>query len=315
MKKNTIKVVLLVCFILFSLICVDHFTCVDAYCSRKIEGYWDPNGQYHEYPKEETRTPEEKLALMIETFRGLGWSEESIQESVPTWRKELGLDSSASSTGSSSTSSSTQAPAKATPSYTKEQIEAAWEETGRVEATCKADGSISYKNSLTGKTKTEKIPATGLHTFEVTEHVDATCIADGHETRTCSVCGETQTEVIPSTGNEHTYELTEKAEPTCTEEGREVYVCSLCGDTYTTPIPATGHKQGAPVVTKKAGMFSEGELTVYCETCGAVMSTEVISQTCPLALWQIIVIAIGIVAVVLAVIMVAMKNRAKVCLQ
>ncbi len=314
MKKNTIKVLMVCLSILFSLACVDHFTCVDAYCRNRIEGYWDPNGQYHEYSKE-SRTPEETLSQLIETFRGMGWSEESIQESLPTWRSELGLDSSTPTTGSANTSASTPAPSKATPSYTKEQIEAAWEETGRVEATCGEDGSISYKNSLTGKTKTEKIPATGLHTFEVTEHVDATCIADGHETHTCSVCGETQTEVIPSTGNEHSYELTEKVDPTCTEEGREVYVCSLCGDTYTEAIPATGHKEGAPVVTKKAGLFSEGELTVYCETCGAVMSTEVIPQTCPLAIWQIIAIFAGIVVAILAVIKVVIKNRAKVCLQ
>ena len=315
MKKNTIKVLMVCLSILFSLACVDHFTCVDAHCMDSFKGYWDPSGQYHELPPEKELTPEETFELKIKNARKAGFSEEDIQEIIPTWRKELGLDFSTPATGSASTSSSTQASANSTPSYTKEQIEAAWEETERVEATCGADGSISYKNSLTGKTKTEKIPATGLHTFEVTEHVDATCIADGHETRTCSVCGETQTEVIPSTGAEHAYELIEKVDPTCTEEGREVYVCSLCGDTYTTPIPATGHKEGAPVVTKKAGWFSEGELTVYCETCGAVMSTEVVPQTCPLALWQIIVIAIGIVAVVLAVIMVAMKNRAKVCLQ
>ena len=314
MKKNTIKVLMVCLSILFSLACVDHFTCVDAYCKVTLKGYWDPSGQYHELPPVKERTPEEELAKRIDVAREMGFPEESIQEEIPKWRKELGLDSSTPSTGSSNTSSS-QTPAKSTPSYTKEQIEAAWEETERVEATCGADGSVSYKNSLTGKTKTEKIPATGLHTFEVTEHVDATCVADGHETRTCSVCGENQTEVIPSTGAEHTYELTEKAEPTCTEEGREVYVCSLCGDTYTTPIPATGHKESAPVVTKKAGLFSEGELTVYCETCGAVMSTEVISQTCPLALWQIIVIAVGIIVIILAVIMIAMKNRAKVCLQ
>ena len=275
MKKNTIKVVLMVCFILFSLICVDHFTCVDAHCKNRIEGYWDPSGQYHELAPTPELSPEEVLAKKIETFRGLGWSEEEIQEFLPSWRKRLGLDSAEPSTGSTSTSSSTQNSAKSTPSYTKEQIEAAWEETGRVEATCGADGSVSYKNSLTGKTKTEKIPATGLHTFEVTEHVDATCIADGHETRTCSVCGETQTEVIP----------------------------------------ATGHKEGNPAVTKKAGWFSEGELTVCCEVCGTVLSTEVIPQTCPLALWQIIVIAIGIVILVLAVTMLAMKNKAKVCLQ
>ena len=271
MKKNNTKVLLVCLSILFSLTYLYLFS-IDGHC--EIRGYWDPSGQYHELPPDKPLTPEEDLALRIENARGTGFSEKDIQEVIPTWRKELGLDSSTPSTGSSNTSSS-QTPAKSTPSYTKEQIEAAWEETERVEATCGADGSVSYKNSLTGKTKTEKIPATGLHTFEVTEHVDATCVADGHETRTCSVCGENQTEVIPS----------------------------------------TGHKEGNPVVTKKAGWFSEGELTVCCEVCGTVLSTEVIPQTCPLALWQIIVIAIGIVILVLAVTMLAMKNKAKVCLQ
>ncbi len=315
MKKNTIKVLMVCLSILFGLACVDYFTCVNAYAKVTLGGYWDPSGQYHELPPEEEHTPEEEFNMLVNAFREQGWSEKEIQAFIPEWQRELGLDSSATTTGSANTSASTPAPSKSTPSYTKEQIEAAWEETGRVEATCGEDGSVSYKNSLTGKTKTEKIPATGLHTFEVTEHVDATCIADGHETRTCSVCGESQTEVIPSTGTEHNYEIKEKVEPTCTEEGREVYVCSLCGDTYTTPIPATGHKEGAPVVTKKAGLFSEGELTVYCETCGAVMSTEVISQTCPLALWQIIVIAVGIVALTVAAIMMTKRSRVKVCLQ
>ena len=277
MKKNTIKVLMVCLSILFSLACVDHFTCVDAHCMDSFKGYWDPSGQYHELPPEKDLTPEEEFETMVKVYRGMGWSEEAIQRNIPELRKELGLDSSEAtpSTKSSIDSSSSQPSSKSAPSYTKEQIEAAWEETGRVEATCGADGSVSYKNSLTGKTKTEKSPATGLHTFEVTEHVGATCVADGHEIRTCSVCGETQTEVIP----------------------------------------ATGHKEGNPAATKKAGWFSEGELTVCCEVCGEVLLTEVIPQTCPLALWQIIVIAIGIVILVLAVTMLAMKNKAKVCLQ
>ncbi len=315
MKKNNIKVSIVVCLsILVSLMC---FYCmsIDGHCEIELTGYWDPSGQYHKLPPSETLTPEERFELRIENARDAGWSEKTIQSFIPEWRKELGLDASAPATNSSASSASNAATSNATPSYTNEQIEAAWEETGRVEATCGEDGSVSYKNSLTGKTKSEKIPATGLHTYEVTEHVDATCIADGYETRTCTVCGEVQTEVIPSSGKEHSYELTEKVEPTCTEEGREVYVCSICGDTYTTPIPATGHTESAPVVTKKAGWFTQGESTVYCANCGEVMSIEVIPQTCPLALWQIIVISVAVIAVMVVVIIMAMKSKAKVCLQ
>ena len=315
MKKNNIKVSIVVCLsILVSLMCF-YFMSIDGHCEIELTGYWDPSGQYHKLPPSETLTPEERFELRIENARDAGWSEKTIQSFIPEWRKELGLDASAPATNSSASSASNAATSNATPSYTNEQIEAAWEETGRVEATCGEDGSVSYKNSLTGKTKSEKIPATGLHTFEVTEHVDATCIADGYETRTCTVCGEIQTEVIPSSGNEHSYELTEKDEPTCTDEGREVYVCSICGDTYTTPIPATGHTESDPVVTKKAGWFTQGESTVYCATCGEVMSTEVIPQTCPLALWQIIAISVTIIAVMTVVIIMAMKSKAKMCLQ
>ena len=315
MKKNNIKVSIVVCLsILVSLMC---FYCmsIDGHCKIELKGYWDPSGQYHELPPSEDLPPEESLLKKIENARGFGWSEEVIQSFIPEWRKQLGLDASAPATNSSASSASNAATPKETPSYTNEQIEAAWEETGRVEATCGEDGSVSYKNSLTGKTKSEKIPATGLHTFEVIEHVDATCIADGYETRTCTVCGETQTEVIPSSGKEHSYELTEKVDPTCTEEGREVYVCSICGDTYTTPIPATGHTESAPVVTKKAGWFTQGESTVYCAICGEVMSTEVIPQTCPMALWQIIAISVVVIAVMVVVIIMATKSKAKVCLQ
>ena len=308
MKKNSIKVSIVVYLsILVSLMC---FYCmsIDGYCKVEVKGYWDPSGQYHEYPEEDSETPEEKLAILIEEFRGIGWSEKDIQDTIPKWRKELGLDASTPATKSSASSGSNSTSSKETPSYTNEQIEAAWEETGRVEATCGEDGSVSYKNSLTGKTKSEKIPATGQHTFEVTEHVDATCIADGYETRTCTVCGEVQTEVLPSSGKEHTYELTEKIEPTCTEEGREVYVCSLCRDTNTTPIPATGHTESAPAVTKKAGWFTQGESTINCAICGEVISTEVIPQTCPLALWQIIVISVAVIAVMVVVIIMATKK-------
>ncbi len=317
MKKNNIKVSIVVCLsILVSLMC---FYCmsINGHCKVTLEGYWDPSGQYHEYPPEKEYTPEEEYNIAIENLRFLGWSEEEIQSSIPTIRKRLGLDSNTNSSDSKKIESVSgeKNPDKETPSYTNEQIEAAWEETGRVEATCGEDGSVSYKNSLTGKTKSEKIPATGLHTYEVTEHVDATCIADGYETRTCTVCGEVQTEVIPSSGKEHSYELTEKVEPTCTEEGREVYVCSICGDTYTTPIPATGHAESAPVVTKKAGWFTQGESTVYCAICGEVMSTEAIPQTCPMALWQIIAISVTIIAVMIVVIIMTMKSKAKVCLQ
>ena len=275
MKKNNLKVSIIVCLsLIVSFIC---FWCmaIEGQCKIELKGFWDPSGQYHELPPSEDLTPEESLLKKIENARGFGWSEEKIQGYIPEWRKQLGLDASTPATESTAASDSKSVPAKETPSYTNEQIEAAWEETERVEPTCVVEGTISYKNSLTGKTKTETIPATGLHTYEVTEHVDATCTADGYETLTCSVCG----------------------------------------DTNTTPIPATGHTESNPVITKNAGWFTEGEATVYCATCGDIMSTEVISQTCPLALWQIIAISASVIVVSFTIIIIAIKSKSKVLLQ
>lgn len=148
-----------------------------------------------------------------------------------------------------------------TPTYTKEQINAAWVEDNRTDATCVADGQIVYKNTITGNSKTETILATGNHTYEVTEHADATCTSKGHDT----------------------------------------YTCSVCGDTYTDAIVATGHTVGPTAVTKKAGFFTTGLKTTYCANCDETMSTEVISQTCPFSLTQVVVfvILIGIFAAII----------------
>ena len=266
MKKINIKISIVVCLSILISLMIFYCMSIDGQC--KFKGYWDPSGQYHEFPQEEAKTPEEELAMLIEVFRGQGWSDEEIQDFIPEWRKWLGLDASTPTIENNTTSASSSASAKETSLYTNEQIEAAWEETEIVEPTCVAEGTISYKNSMTGKTKTETIPATGLHTYGVTEHVDATCSADGYETLTCSVCGEANT----------------------------------------TPIPATGHTESTPVITKNAGWFTEGESTVYCATCGDVMVTEVILQTCPMALWQIIAISVTIIAIAFAVIMIATKK-------
>ncbi len=273
----------------------------EVFCKLTITKITKPDGTVI-YPVDDgydNLSLEEKLQYKINTMRKAGWSEEAIQRNIPKWRKQLGLD------GSSGDSTSA---ASNTPSYTKEQIEAAWSETGRVEATCGTDGSISYKNSLTGETKSEKIPATGNHDYKVTDHKDATCIDDGYDTYTCTVCEATYNEVLPADG-EHVYSIKESIAATCTEDGLDTVVCDVCGDTYTNTIPATGHKESEPVVTKEAGWFSEGVLTTTCETCGEVLSTEVIPQTCPLPLGAVCAIAAGILAVVMSVIFFIRKKR------
>lgn len=125
MKKNNVKVSILLC--VSFLVGITCFWCmsVEGQCKVKVnlEGYWDPSGQYHEYPPAKDVTPEEEIAQRIENCRWLGWSEEEIAEFIPEWRKELGLDASTPATQSSASSGSNSATSKGTPSYTNEQAD------------------------------------------------------------------------------------------------------------------------------------------------------------------------------------------------
>lgn len=227
--------------------------------------------------------------------------------------------SSASSTSSSdapaatadNSSDSKKSDTNSTKTYTDAEIDAAWKAVTTVDPTCATDGYTEYKNSLTGKTKQEAIPATGKHTYEVTDSTDATCIEAGSVTYTCSVCGDTYTEETDLA--EHTYEVTETTDATCTEDGSTTYTCSVCGDTYEETIPATGHDDGEWTVTKSAGAFSTGTKELRCTVCGEVLDTETIPQTCPIPLFgvvAIVVIAGGVIGRTISVVRKAKKNKA-----
>ena len=143
----------------------------------------------------------------------------------------------------SSDASEKQASTKST--YTEEEIEAAWEETNRVESTCTEAGYIEYTNSLTNETKTEELEL-AEHSYEEIERIEPTCIEDGSVTYTCLVCGDTYTETLPTTG--HIYEWTTTKELGLFTEGLEEEICSVCGEksgaTHTlsaqSPIPFVG---------------------------------------------------------------------------
>ena len=235
---------------------------------------------------------------------------------TPTSQKS---SSSASSSSSSDTpaattdnsSDSKKTDTGSTKTYTDAEIEAAWKAVTTVDPTCATDGYTEYKNSLTGTTMQEAIPATGKHTYEVTDSTDATCTEAGSVTYTCSVCGDTYTEETDLA--EHTYEVTETTDATCTEDGSTTYTCSVCGDTYEETIPATGHDDGEWTVTKSAGAFSTGTKELRCTVCGEVLDTETIPQTCPIPLFgvvAIVVIAGGVIGRTISVVRKAKKNKA-----
>lgn len=121
---------------------------------------------------------------------------------------------------------------------TQEEIDAAWEETERVEATCTEDGKIVYTNSITGDTKEESIPTTG-HDYEVTDTTEAACTEDGKNTYTCKVCGDAYEEAIPATGHtEGEWKVTKEAGLFST--GSKEVTCEKCGEVLdTAEIPQT----------------------------------------------------------------------------
>ena len=77
------------------------------------------------------------------------------------------------------------------------------------------------------------------HEYESAVTAEATCGADGELTYTCAHCGHRYTEAIPATG-EHAYESYVIYEPTCGACGELGYECTVCGDGYSEEIPATG---------------------------------------------------------------------------
>ena len=122
-------------------------------------------------------------------------------------------------------------------------------ESVTTDATCTADGSITYHCTTCGDSYTETIPASG-HSYESVTTAP-TCTEGGYTTHTCAACGDTYTDgEVAATG--HSYESVTN-DATCTADGATVYTCS-CGDSYIETIPATGHS------------WSEG----VCENCGEI---------------------------------------------
>lgn len=117
---------------------------------------------------------------------------------------------------------------KTSTAVTKEEYEAAWEETDRVDATCTEDGKIVYTNNLSGLEKEETIPMLG-HDYVSTNKVDATCIEDGEETFTCNICGDKKTEVIEASGHKTgDWEIVKKSG--LLTKGEKQKVCEKCGE-------------------------------------------------------------------------------------
>ena len=143
-------------------------------------------------------------------------------------------------------------------------------EAGRTETICDNCGEV---------VSTKEIPATGAHTWDngkvTTEPTETT---PGVRTFTCAVCGQTRTETIPATGV-HDYQFTRNVAPTCTADGYDLYTCSGCGATEKrNSKPALGHKWDSGTVTTEPTETTPGVRTFTCTVCGEV-KTETIPAT------------------------------------
>lgn len=171
--------------------------------------------------------------------------------------------------------------------YTAEEIK---------EATCIEPGEMKFTCKNCGDTYTQESEPTGEHKYSSEITKEATCTEAGEETYTCDACGDTYTEEIKAIGHNYSDKITKSA--TCTEEGVRTFACENCGDTYTEAVEALGHTPDEGLVTKKAGLFFNGEKVIHCTTCNEVVETQVLESTYPIYYLYIICGVVGLLVAV-----------------
>ena len=199
-------------------------------------------------------------------------TEDSTKEETPSTveNKDSSKNDSTTKNNDSENKTSKTENAK-TPTYTDDEIAAAWSESERAESTCIEAGHVSYTNSLTGETKSEELPL-AEHKYSEMERKDATCSEAGLITYTCEVCGDTYTEEIPAI--EHEYEWSTTKEASAFIPGEEQYICKNCGDvSETREIPATCPIPIAGIISIIVGMLVIGVGIVYIKKRKASKTT------------------------------------------
>ncbi len=184
-------------------------------------------------------TPEQNAEGYIRRCRGIGMSDADIlaglqQQGLPTDALGVSSTSASSSNGNATSSTGVAQTAPMKPTYTQEQIDAAWEEAERTESTCVVAGSVVYKNSLNGATKTEELPLVD-HDYQETANVAATCTEDGHITTTCSICGDEQTKTVKATGHQAGSAVVAK-QAGLFSEGESTVSCTACGELLSSEV-------------------------------------------------------------------------------
>ena len=140
-------------------------------------------------------------------------------------------------------------------------------------ASCTEQGTVFYKCSGCGATRTEKIAALG-HDLSRCDLFPATCTKPGRVVGTCARCGVQIDEVIPAKGHDYSY-ADVRTEPTCTESGHYKGTCPTCGKDYDDVIPALDHDWGEWVVAQEPTYTTTGYRYHICARCNARVGEDI----------------------------------------
>lgn len=142
---------------------------------------------------------------------------------------------------------------------------------------CTESGYNRYSCSVCGDTHDEEIPAAG-HSFVLTEGTETPeCSSDGNVKYVCSVCGTEERRKLDIP--EHTWRLVSEDVPSCGAEGRVIYKCEVCQTAKEEILPMAEHDFGEGDLTKKAGIFSDGEIRYVCANDPSHIKTESVPHT------------------------------------
>ena len=150
-----------------------------------------------------------------------------------------------------------------------------WVKTQTNPPACTEQGTVFYKCSACGATRTEKIAALGHDLSRCDLVPDATCTQPGRAVGTCARCGVKINEVIPAKGHDYSYKSASSTEPTCTEPGHYQGTCPRCGKDYNDTIPALGHDWGEWVVTQEPTYTTTGYRYHLCARCNARVGEDI----------------------------------------
>ena len=150
-----------------------------------------------------------------------------------------------------------------------------WVKTQTNPPACTEQGTVFYKCSACGATRTEKIAALGHDLSRCDLLPDATCTQPGRAVGTCARCHVKIDEVIPAKGHDYSYKSASSTEPTCTESGHYQGTCPRCGKDYNDTIPALGHDWGEWVVTQEPTYTTTGYRYHLCARCNTRVGEDI----------------------------------------